>query len=510
MKAALAYTALAAEVATVLGQKVVHYPFHKVQDYSGNGRLSKRATNPIGVTITNAQTLYFVNATVGTPAQQLEMQLDTGSSDVWMSDSSASYCQGTQGAEQCQGGTFTPGQSSTYKALNTIFNITYVDGTGSTGNYFTDNFGIGGVTLDALEMGLATKTTIGTGIIGVGYAADEAVCNTEGPCPTYPSIIDNMVSQGKINTHAYSLWLDDVQAQTGSILFGGVDSAKYHAPLITLPVEQDQYSGSYTSFSVAFTGFTITKNGAVQTGFTSSGYTQQAILDSGTSLTLMPDALFTQLQQQVGATYSQEVGIYIADCSVAAVNATFDFSFGGTSGPIIHVPINEFVVPLINENGQAATFQNGKAACEFGMQPADGDPVLFGDTFLRSAYVVYDLDNNLISMANTNFNATGSNVQAISSGTNGVPGATQTATGGLGGATYTSNPFLGGSQSTATGNVGSSAVPTGALLTQGGSGASASATATSGNGEKSAGEQLAPAGIMSVLSAAFLAMAAML
>lgn len=48
---------------------------------------------------------------------------------------------------------------------------------------------------------------------------------------------------------------------------------------------------------------------------------------------------------------------------------------------------------------------------------------MLGDTFLRNAYVVYDLQNNQISLAQTNFNATDSNVREIVSGANGVPGA---------------------------------------------------------------------------------------
>jgi len=49
---------------------------------------------------------------------------------------------------------------------------------------------------------------------------------------------------------------------------------------------------------------------------------------------------------------------------------------------------------------------------------------VLGDTFLRSAYVVYDLSNNEISLAQTNFNATKSNVMEIQSGSAGVPNAT--------------------------------------------------------------------------------------
>jgi hypothetical protein len=47
-----------------------------------------------------------------------------------------------------------------------------------------------------------------------------------------------------------------------------------------------------------------------------------------------------------------------------------------------------------------------------------------GDTFLRSAYLVYDLENNEISIAQTNFNSTSNNVVEIGTGTESVPDAT--------------------------------------------------------------------------------------
>jgi hypothetical protein len=48
--------------------------------------------------------------------------------------------------------------------------------------------------------------------------------------------------------------------------------------------------------------------------------------------------------------------------------------------------------------------------------------VVLGDTFLRSAYVVYDLQNHEISLAATNFNATSSNILTITK-ESGVPDA---------------------------------------------------------------------------------------
>jgi hypothetical protein len=47
-----------------------------------------------------------------------------------------------------------------------------------------------------------------------------------------------------------------------------------------------------------------------------------------------------------------------------------------------------------------------------------------GDTFLRSAYVVFDLENEEISLGKAKFNVTESNIEEIPKGKGGIPGAT--------------------------------------------------------------------------------------
>lgn len=254
-----------------------------LQRYRRSAPLGKRAT--VLELLGNAEYLYYANVTVGTPGQMLSLQIDTGSSDVWMTATGDSFCQ--QNQFNCAGGTFTSAQSSTYKVVVPGgFNITYVDTTGSSGDFFTDQLSIGGITLNSLQMGLATSTTIGTGIIGVGFAADESVCTSAGPCKTYPTIVDQLVSQKKINSRAYSLWLNDLYASTGSLLFGGVDTDKYVGSLVTLPIQPDSLSNAITSFTVAFTDFTIGTSQGERTGFVPSGFVSPAILDSGTTLTV--------------------------------------------------------------------------------------------------------------------------------------------------------------------------------------------------------------------------------
>jgi hypothetical protein len=64
--------------------------------------------------------------------------------------------------------------------------------------------------LTNFEMGLATETTIGTGIMGIGYNTSEANVDT-GNGTEYANLPLAMVNQGVINSAAYSLWLDDLR-----------------------------------------------------------------------------------------------------------------------------------------------------------------------------------------------------------------------------------------------------------------------------------------------------------
>jgi hypothetical protein len=56
--------------------------------------LSKRADSVLaGLTNDEVEGLYFANITVGTPGQTLGVQIDTGSSDVWVPSSTARICE---------------------------------------------------------------------------------------------------------------------------------------------------------------------------------------------------------------------------------------------------------------------------------------------------------------------------------------------------------------------------------------------------------------------------------
>jgi hypothetical protein len=81
------------------------------------------------------------------------------------------------------------------------FDIRYLDTRRIEGDYFNDTVTIDGKTVKQQQLGLAVKSVRPTGIMGLGFSANVATNKS------YPAIVDNMVSQGLIDTAAYSLWL---------------------------------------------------------------------------------------------------------------------------------------------------------------------------------------------------------------------------------------------------------------------------------------------------------------
>jgi len=100
-------------------------------------------------------------------------------------------------------------------------------------------------------------------------------------------------------------------------------------------------------------------------------------LDSGATLTLLPQALADSIAADFGATGVDEDGFYPVACSLAALNGTMNFDFPGVT---IKVPYKELI-------RQIAT---SPPSCYLGIVP-NSDFVLLGDTFLRSAYGMYFL-----------------------------------------------------------------------------------------------------------------------
>jgi hypothetical protein len=401
----------------------------------------RRRQNTISEDLDNEQTLYFANASIGTPAQYFRLHIDTGSSDLWVNVATSQQCENTQKYDCAISGTYAPNSSSTYEYVNSLFNISYVDGSGSSGDYVTDVFRIGGASLQNQQLGVGYVSSSEEGILGIGYPANEAILQYSRQ--PYVNVPQHMMQSGLINTNAYSLWLNDLDASKGSILFGGVNTEKYTGSLQTLPIIAEQ--GVYAEFIIALTG--VGYNGNQNS--IASNLNTAALLDSGSSLMYLPNDVTESIYKMTGAKYSQEYGAAFIDCNMRYNETTIDFTF---SSPTIRVSMSELVLVM--------GYQGRNPICILGIAPADGTTPVLGDTFLRSAYVVYDITNNEISLAQTNFNSTGSNILEISNSS--IPDATGVASAVTSVSQQTGGARLGGVPS---GSVTSSGI--GAVITPG-------------------------------------------
>jgi hypothetical protein len=124
-----------------------------------------------------------------------------------------------------------------------------------------------------------------------------------------------------------------------------------------------------------------------------------ALLDSGTSLTLVPqDVLQAILPLFTNPQYNSDDGYYTVPCSDSSNGGYFTFEFGFA---VIKVSLAEFVIPV------------GDGICALGFLESGDATYILGDTFLRSAYVVYDLVNNQVGLAQSSFNKDASYVVAF-------------------------------------------------------------------------------------------------
>ncbi|KAF1990130.1 acid protease [Aulographum hederae CBS 113979] len=367
-------------------------------------RKLRKRDGTLSADLDNESALYYVNVTIGTPGQRLRLDIDTGSSDIWCNSDDSEFCQQNDGSDCRESGTFNANHSSTYEYVNSDFKIQYVDNSEAAGDYATDTLNIGGNDIDDIRFGIGYTSTSAQGILGVGYMSNEVQRNTDGK--TYPNLPQALVDRGTIQSNAYSLWLNDLSSETGNVLFGGIDSDKYEGSLQTVPIVKQENKN--TEFIIALTGLS-SQDQDLMGDMDPFG----VLLDSGASLSYLPNDIALDLYDMYGLESTTSDGVPEVDCDLANSEDSVEFSFSGIN---ITVPMNE----LILTSQITAT---GKK-CVFGIGPSDDGLSVLGDTFLRSAYVVYDLENNQISLAKTNFNSTSSDIQEIGTGEEAVPDAT--------------------------------------------------------------------------------------
>ncbi|KAI7243077.1 hypothetical protein KC340_g1025 [Hortaea werneckii] len=373
----------------------------------GNGTVE---TNVFDVRTWSTGGAYYANVTVGTPPQPQVVILDTGSADLYFDSTDASTCSLTN-EYACKGGTFSPDNSSTYQVVDPYpaFDTAFGDGSTATGEYGEDTVGIGDVRIENVQFGLAEELYITTGyavgLMGLGYSYLEPIEYTDD---LYPNIPEVLRATGVTNSRLYSVYLNDLSDISGTILFGGIDPSKWTGDLVTLNILPDALTGGIAMFITAVTDLSITADGETTDLFSggSTGldaydaydYSLPVLLDTGAAAWQVPSSRY---DTYIAPAFPFVDPLGYCGCSHREDDIHLTVVFGGTIP--IRVPITDFLVPIYNATTrEPIPYTEDEDTCALLIVPAESNGYGFqvlGDAILRSMYVVFDLDNGQLSIA---------------------------------------------------------------------------------------------------------------
>jgi hypothetical protein len=421
--------------------------------------------------------MWYTKLSLGTPPQDVEVLLDTGSSDLWVPSAGLPDCL----QSKCPGGScefllcllgevqFTDAativdqnKSPTCQVEErSPFSLGYIDSSHIAGRYLLDTLTIGHCEIANFSFAVATVASASfrhsgpmIGILGINAAVDKVECGSEGCTEGFvqPTISEAMVSAGCIGSSSYSLFLDEDNTRGPSILFGGVDTAKFTGPLVTLhtkphenkvsrlhtrPHQSSSIPDRYPKQNLRLAKVTTHLNGtALQTYETTQGR-DAAYLDTGSKGFVLPDdwvsSIFNELQQlSAGGKTKHHASAteMVIGCDDTDTDFSLKFTFVDETGSSAHVDValRELVVPL----GLLYT-DTAQALEKFGIPGAsasnicvvnikrssafrEGEIIILGDAFFRSAFTYNNLDQNTISIARPAYNAKAEHIVPIGKG----------------------------------------------------------------------------------------------
>ena len=162
----------------------------------------------------------------------------------------------------------------------------------------------------------------------------------------------------------------------GQVTFGGLDDTKFDANTLTT-VENVSPDGFWEA----------DLDGATMDGTDLGFKGRTAILDTGTTLMIVPDDDALAIHQQIDGAAQDQVNGFLVPCNTAQ---TLSLAFGGTS------------FDIDSRDLAFAELGDGAGMCVSGIQAGTvggANEWLVGDTFLKNAYFSTDVTKNQLSLA---------------------------------------------------------------------------------------------------------------
>ncbi|KAJ6260052.1 hypothetical protein Dda_5698 [Drechslerella dactyloides] len=312
---------------------------------------------------------YTAPVSIGTPAQNFNLNFDTGSSDLWVFSN-------TQPSSQTTGhNIFNANKSLSFKKLpGYTWNIRYADGSGASGTVGTDKVTVGTTTFQSQYVEIASTASNNfvkgnnDGLLGLAFGR----LNTVRPKQA-KTFFENVMTS--LSNRLFTAYLR--HAAVGSYDFGYIDKSKYNGNLQYTAVSTGNGWWEFPSkyYKVGNTNYTLPA-------------TSTAIADTGTSLLLVSSAATKAYYSTIsGAQANSQVGGYIVPC--AAPNL-----------PSFYFNIGPNVASVSGKNiiyGSSLGTLNGVSYCFGAIQPISGNQFIYGDVFFKQNFAVFDYETTVIN-----------------------------------------------------------------------------------------------------------------
>lgn len=349
--------------------KPLSFTLHKLNDKEEviPNPTDRSAPNPQDVKLYAGKVSYQIGLDVINKDQNVQVVLDTGSSDLWVD---ASKLLDTNG----------------FTKINQPFAIAYGDKSQVRGDFGTSLVWLeNGAEVKDLQWALATDVELTggllNGILGIGRLNNEAgYVRTH---KTYPNFTQKLKDQGTISSNLYSYYLNKLNTETGTITFGGRDLAKVKGSVATLPLLTQSYDDS--RFDTVHVSKFAANDGSSVDGV-------DIVLDTGTTLAYLPPSVVRAFKVP-GISYSHD-GTGWVDCNQPS-DKHVSWWFNDVE---IKIPYKDLAVPAYTIDDEPT------GRCFFAFQQSGGEgPYIVGDSFLRSAYITVNHDTNKVQISNVNY-----------------------------------------------------------------------------------------------------------
>ncbi|KAJ6496476.1 aspartic peptidase A1 [Mycena vitilis] len=333
----------------------------------------------LGLDIYGHDVGYLATVQLGTPPQDYLILMDSGSADFWVASEA---CQSTAGGDCGQHQTLGSTSSSTFKASNTPFQVTY--GTGAVaGAIIQDNVAIAGLQLSAHTFGVCTQETQDFSDDSVPFDGLMGLAQSTLSEQKTPTPVESLATAGLIPAAitSYKISRASDGKNDGEITFGDIDQSKFDpATIVVTPNVNTQ--GFWESAVDAFT----------VDGKDAGLAPRTAIMDTGTTLIVAPVADAFAIHKLIAGSKTQGEGDFTVPCTF---NQSMALTIGGHT---FTIDPRDIAFQPVDPSDPTGDCVSGIAGGSFS---AANDTLewLVGDVFLKNVYFSTDGDKNTLSFA---------------------------------------------------------------------------------------------------------------